>query len=237
MRHPVPLPVASLPLALLLLSGGGCKGDDDDSAAAPPSEAPPADREDATPAERGDRPLAIDLKLDNLSTLYKGFFRHEPFLERLAADLAPHVRSRSVTIKVVWDDARSSGSIQMLVPDGEETLARVGRGLDADGTVDPAPLDPYLRALDAYRSAVGRRFDMRVLSFAIQLELWDPHSESRCLWPTQAGDAGPVTLGPAVECWEPLGKRFTIERSGDRWPAELSCTPRQRRILAGALGQ
>jgi hypothetical protein len=218
--------------------GPGCRAGDE--GAAEPSESTPthaAAESDRTPPDRGSRPLVIDLHLDNLSPLYKGFFSHKPFIEQLAMDLAPHIRSQSVTIKVVWDDEHSSGSIQMLVPDGEQALDQAGQHLDDERRMDTAPLDPYLRALDGYRKAVGDRYDMRVLSFGLHLELWDPRSESRCLWPVLGGDAAALALGPTVECWQPLGERFTLERRGDAWPAEMSGTKKQRRILAGALGQ
>lgn len=142
-----------------------------------------------------------------------------------------------MTVKVVWSEAEQLGSIQALIPDGEATLARVGEGLEGDGTLDPAPLGPYVEALDGYRRAVGEAYDLRVLSFAAALELWDPHSESRCLWTLVGGDAEPAAPGPVIACTDPFTKRYEIERDGEAWPAPVKASRKARKILLGALGR
>ena len=183
-----------------------------------------------------DEPFSVDLKLENLSPLYKGFFSHKPFVQELASSLSPHVESRSTTVKVVWIEEQQLGSIQVLIPDGEATLAQVGAGLEGDGVLDPAPLSPYVEALDDYRRRVGERYDLRLLSFDLALELWDPHSESRCMWLLTEGDAAPAVPGPRIDCHAPFHKQYTLERDGDDWPAPIKGNRKGRKILLGALG-
>ena len=180
----------------------------------------------------------VDLALENLSPLYKGFFGHTPFVEQLATDLAPHVASRSVTVKVIWDgdEDGGTGSIQLLVPDGEATLTRAGQRLADERWLDPAPLAPYVSALDSYRNALGERYDLRLLSFALALELWDPHSECRCLWPVAPGDAAEPEMDSQITCRDPFGKTLELTRDGETWPAPIDGTKRACKALAGALG-
>jgi len=232
----------SLPLLMLLPGIAlGCPPADDTSVDEAPTAAESTPAEPATESvTRGGESLAIDLQTEGLSPLYKGFFRHAPFVAQLAEDLGPHVRSRSATVKVVWDEPTVTGTVQLLVPDGEEPLAAVGRSLARDERIDAAPLQPYVAALDAYRQSVGERYDLRVLSFGIALELWDPRSECRCLWAIVAGDAAqgdsPV-LGPTITCRDPFGKAYDLTADGDSWPAEIRGHKKGKKALSGALGQ
>ena len=224
-------------LAFALAPWCGCKsaGDEEPTPDAAPGEATP-EEETPKPTRPDDQPLTVDLKLENLSPLYKGFFSHKPFVQQFAKAMSPHVESRAVTLKVVWTEATQVGSIQVLVPDGESTLELVGQGLVDEGPVDPAPLAPYVEALDAYRGEVGRSYDIRVLSFELALELWDPHSESRCLWVVTAGDAEQAELGPRIDCHDPFHKQYELERDGDAWPAPIKGNRKGKKILQGALG-
>ena len=223
-------------LSILLTVHVGCRPVDEvpvDEAATPEETTP---REPPTETvTRGDVALAVDLQTEGLSPLYKGFFRHPPFVTQLAADLGPHVRSRSATVKVVWDEPTVTGTIQLLVPDGEDSLATMGRGLSQEERLDATPLQPYVAALDGYRRAVGDRYDLRVLSFGIALELWDPRSECRCLWPVASGDS-PLP-GPTITCLDPFGKSYDLGADGDTWPAGVRGHKKGKKALLGALGQ
>jgi len=197
------------------------------------------DPPDATPPESDpvrETPLVVDLQMENLSPLYKGFFSHKPFVQALATDLAPHVRSRSATVKVIWSPEDGVGAIQLLVPDGESSLTEAGRRLAEERWLEAEPLMPYLRAVDGYRSALGGRYDLRILSFGLALEVWDPHSESRCLWPAVQEGGEPPVLGPTLICHDPFGKTEELTRAGDTWPAKIKGDKKARAALAGALG-
>ena len=184
---------------------------------------------------RGGQPLHIDLQLEGLSPLYKGFFKHVPFVEQLGRDLAPHVKSRAATVKVVWDAETVTGTIQMLVPDGESALAATGGELERTGNLDPEPVAPYLAAIEGYRRVVGDRFDLRVLSFGLALELWDPRSECRCLWSAVEGEG--IEFGPSIRCRDPFGESLEVTRDGDAWPATIRGNKKAKKALLGALGQ
>ena len=226
-------------LWILLGFNAGCPPPDDVPVDEPATPATP-DEPSPEPDIRGDTSLVVDLQTEGLSPLYKGFFRHPPFVAQLAENLGPHVRSRSATVKVVWDEPTVTGTIQLLVPDGEEPLAVVGRGLSKEDRLDTVPLQPYVTALDAYRGAVGDRYDLRVLSFGIAMELWDPRSECRCLWPVVAGGGArgdsPVP-GPTITCREPFGEAYELSADGDAWPAEIRGHKKGKKALLGALGQ
>ena len=225
-------------LAALGLPACSPKGD----AIPDPAETPTASAEDPTDATSAESdpvretPLVVDLQMENLSPLYKGFFSHEPFVQALASDLAPHVRSRSATVKVIWSPDDSVGAIHLLIPDGESTLAEAGRRLPEERWLEAAPLMPYLGALDGYRSSLGERYDLRILSFGLALEVWDPHSESRCLWPAEQEGGEPPVLGATLSCRDPFGKTEELTRAGDAWPAKIKGDKKARKALAGALG-
>ncbi len=188
------------------------------------------------PARDG-APLVVDLQMEGLAPLYKGFFSERTPVAALGTALAPHVASRSVTVKAIWVEETVTGSIQMLVPDGETALARAGAGLrDGGDRLDIAPLAPYVAALDGYRTALGERYDLRILSFGLALELWDPHSEYRCLWPTVDDPQTGPELGPVLTCRDPFGESYEISREGGSWPASIGGHKKARKALRGALG-
>jgi len=228
-------------LLLPLLCLGLACGDGDDPADEPTT--PDTVKTDEPPAAKGaqdprpaDQPIVVDLQLEGLSPLYKGFFSDAPLEEGLARDLGPHVDSRSATVKVVWHEPTVTGTISLLVPDGEPLLTAAGKRFADDATLDPVTLDAYLRAIEAYRTAVGERYDLRVLSFGLTLELWDPHTECRCLWPAVTGADDSAEFGPLITCHDPFGKLLELERSGDVWPAEVKGTKKAKKALKGALG-
>lgn len=205
-------------------------------------ETPTAGQQDKPTASEGepprpaDQPLIVDLQMEGLSPLYKGFFSDPPFKAQIARDLGPHVDSRSATVKVVWHEPTVTGTISLLVPDGEPLLAAVGKRFVDDATLHPSLLDAYLRTIEGYRTAVGERYDLRVLSFGLTLELWDPHTECRCLWPTVNSADDRAQLGPHITCHDPFGKLLELERSGDSWPAEVQGNKKAKKALKGALG-
>ncbi len=221
-------------LCLLVACGEGTAPEDTEAATPDGADAP---TESATPPPRPpDQTLTIDLQMEGLSPLYKGFFSDPPLKEQLARDLGPHVDSRSATIKVVWDEETVTGTISMLVPDGEALLAATGKTFSDSEILDPAPLDAYLRGIEGYRTSVGERYDLRVLSFGLTLELWDPHTECRCLWGAVTGADDDAELGPSLVCHDPFGKVLELNRDGDVWPAPIKGNKKARKALKGALG-
>ena len=179
----------------------------------------------------------VDLQMEGLAPLYKGFFSERTAVAEMGTALAPHVASRSVTVKAIWAEETVTGSIQRLGPAGADTLARAGAALEGDGgQLDPGPLGPYLSALDGYRTSLGERYDLRIFSFGLALELWDPHSEFRCLWPAVDDPRTGPSLGPELTCRDPFGKSYVLTRDGDAWPAGLDGHKKARRALRGALG-
>jgi len=227
-----------LVVAVAVLICGGCRSEDA-VGTSPESTTTPEAKQAATEAtvpDRGDKPLRVDLELEGLSPLYKGFFSQQSLLQTLAGDLAPHIANPSVTVKVVWNETDKAGTIQMLVPEGEAPLAATGPTFRDDRSLDPAPLAPYYSALEAYRAGVGERYDLRVLSFGLALEMWDSTSECRCLWPAVRGEQGGLVPGPRITCREPLGGTLELTQDGEAWPSRLKGSRKARKVLAGALG-
>lgn len=217
---------------------GGCRSDDALDSSEEPTNKPATKKADTAihVPDRGDKPLRVDLELEGLSPLYKGFFSQQSFLQALASDLAPHVVHPSVTIKVVWNETDKAGTIQMLVPEGEALLPATGPKFKEDRLLDPEPLGPYYAALEAYRSGVGDRYDLRVLSFGVALEMWDSSSECRCMWPAVRGEHGALAAGPLITCREPLGGTLELEQEEETWPSRVKGSRKARKVLAGALG-
>lgn len=221
------------PLCLLLACGEGAAPEPE---ATTPDEADEPTATTTAPTRPPDQTLTIDLQLEGLSPLYKGFFSDPPLKAQLSQALGPHVDSRSATIKVVWDEPTVSGTISMLIPDGEALLTATGKTFADSETLDPTPLDAYLRAIEGYRTSVGDRYDLRVLSFGLALELWDPHTECRCLWDAVTGVDDVAELGPSLACHDPFGKVLQLQREGDAWPAPVKGSKKAKKALKGALG-
>lgn len=149
----------------------------------------------------GDGPVPVELQYVGVGDLHQRWFGDEAIVTDLAVALGPCIRERAV-VRTTWDEAAKTGRIELLV-EGRQLACR------ASGTdpVDLAPFTPVTRALAAYRDAVASRFDFRVASFAVGVEVLQRTTLCRL---TVGGQFPPdgstfaqcVDLGGDVQCVE-----------------------------------
>jgi|GEM_PF-1782358 len=182
----------------------------------------------------GGPPLVVKPK--GLSDLYEGFFRDgdalTAFSRRLGNTLS---HDRPVTIEVAWTEAKLTGVITLLVPDADPVGFAVAEQIVKGGPVDPAPIQPLVGSVGAWRAEMGERFDLRLLSFETHTVFWDHKTGGRCWMKGPLNDPAGTALAPCFSCMIPGGGVEQICRDGDSWPAPLKGSPRAISILGSAL--
>ena len=180
--------------------------DDDDSSPVPPARIP-----------------TIHYKPIGLSPLYARFFSDETAMRQLGEDLGRTFDADSVAFEVTWNETEMSGAITLFVP---ETDLRGERLADAIAAGEPVPaqkLRRMLAPLAAYRSWLGARYDLRILSFDVRLAFWDRRSGGHCSIGGEIGDPEGKRLGPCFRCLDPReGGRVEVCRDSETWPAMLT---------------
>ena len=113
-------------------------------------------------------------------------------------------------------------SVRVPMRDGVEISANIYR--PASGEPVPAQkLRRMLAPLAAYRSWLGARYDLRILSFDVRLAFWDRRSGGHCSIGGEIGDPEGKRLGPCFRCLDPReGGRVEVCRDSETWPAMLT---------------
>ncbi len=170
------------------------------STAAPSTLAPATSAPPVTPGAEAAPAPDVKLSWDQISTLHRSFFS-DPVLKRaLATALAPSVRGVP-EVEIGYDAVTVRGRIELKVPPGGLALT-VGQSGDRIQLQD---LRPITVALDAYRLAMGSRYDLRLLNFRVRIEV---RGGGRTCGFGPAGDPPPdgtvispcVTVGGQPEC-------------------------------------
>ena len=195
---------------------------------APPAPVPAA-------PELGDSGPRVVVTTFGLSPLYEGFVLDSVALENLSRRLGGAVESPLVAIEAAWDEAALAGTFTLLVPDDFAPSAAMADALSADEPVDPAPLQPLLASLGAYRSEMGDRFDVRLMSFDIRLGMWDRETGSRCFAPGAPQDTEGRRLADCFVCAHPRTGEGEVCLQGTARPASVTGPKALRRMLASSL--
>jgi len=165
----------------------------------------------------------IHFKPIGLSPMYVRFFSDEAALQQLALDLGRVYDAGSVAVEVTWNEAEFSGAITLFVPETDHRSEALARAIAADDPVPAQRLRRLLRPLASYRSWLGGRYDLRILSFDIRLAFWDRRSGGHCSIGGELGDPEGRKIGPCFRCLNPrAGGRVEACRDGDTWPAKLT---------------
>ena len=131
-----------------------------------PSEPPPTAAELAAVPE-GTDPIPVEITWEDISPLYKSFFTtRETYTElslRLASHLAPPAQ-----LHVSWNQDQMLGGIRLVVPPGGFRHPPELR----DGVLDLDALAPITVALAAYRDAISARWDIRIQSFVVGIDVY-----------------------------------------------------------------
>lgn len=147
-------------------------------------------------------PPDIKLSWDQISTLHRSFFSDPALKRTLALALAPHI-SGTPEVEVSYDPVAVRGRILLKVPPGGLKRPVTQRG----DRIQLQDLHPLTEALDAYRLAMGSRYDLRLLNFRVRVEL---RGGGRTCVFGPAGDPPPdgeiispcVSVGGQPECGE-----------------------------------
>ncbi len=129
----------------------------------------PVEEDDQVAAEAAQeafRGELLELAWSGIGANAQGYFADSDALESLAEELRPRL-AQAVVLRVHYDSATFVGNIRLQLAPGDlvQPLAT------GEGWVAPGGLVPLTRALADYRDEVGGRFDIRLLSFGIGIDL------------------------------------------------------------------
>ena len=139
-----------------------------------------------------------------------------------------------VVLEASWASMEEGGKLRLFVPFGEARSGAVAEELAAGALVDVAPIERMMQPLGRFRAALGARFDLRFLSFEIQLVFHDPNSGRPCVAAGSANDPEGREMGPCFECVLPTGT-VSLCREGEAWPAALGGPTEAKAQLGAAL--
>ncbi len=115
----------------------------------------------------GTEPIQVEITWDGIGALYKGFFSSQEALTQLSLRLASHVKPPA-QLRISWDQEHMLGGLRLVVPPGGFVQPPTIR----DGALDLDALAPISVALAGYRDAVAGRYDIRVQSFVVGIDLY-----------------------------------------------------------------
>ena len=188
------------------------------------------------PAEAGPpgHPAVLELRPVGLSSIYAGYVSNRETAQALADDLGRLWPGMKVVVEVSWTSMEEGGKFRLLVPFGEARAGDLSAQILAGKSIDIAPVQRMLGPLGRFRAALGARFDLRFLGFALEVVLHDPKTGRACSAPGALNDPAGATLGSCFRCETPTGLS-ELCREGDSWPAVLSGEDSALHQLAGAL--
>jgi hypothetical protein len=204
-----------------------------DSPAVEPKRRQAARSEPGTPAS-SDRPARLQLRAPGLSSIYVGYVKNPELAAAFADDLGAIWPGMTVVVEATWEGMAEGGYLKLIVPFGEARAGSVADSLKAAEPLDVRPIEALMAPLGRFRASLGGRFDLRFLSFELQLVFHDPRSARTCIARGAPGDSSGGTLAPCFECAGPEGPQ-QLCRQGDAWPAILKGDPAGLDQLAAAL--
>ncbi|MCB9676570.1 MAG: hypothetical protein H6737_15750 [Alphaproteobacteria bacterium] len=145
----------------------------------PPPERPPPEvvKQEAivappAPDASGDEPIGggvpIELQFVGVGGLHRRWFGDVGIVTDLSRGLGACMKDRAVVI-LSYDEEENIGRIRLVLDGDQVTCKPVATG----ASVELSAVRPLGEALAAYRDTIAGRFDFRVASFRIELELLD----------------------------------------------------------------
>lgn len=119
----------------------------------------------ANSSKPGAGPVPVELQYVGVGDLHQRWFGETDIVTHLATALGPCVTDRAV-VRMTWDEPTKTGHIWLLVEGRQLTCRSTGTN-----PVDLTPFTPVSKALAAYRDEVAARFDFRVASFKVGIEV------------------------------------------------------------------
>ena len=112
-------------------------------------------------------PVEVVLAWSGIGGLHRSYFSDSQAVEGLASSLGEGLQGGTVVVEIGWDQEKHRGTIQAQL--GPSNL-RGGLELPQGG-VALGRLVPVTQALARYRDDVAGRYDIRVLSFHLEVQL------------------------------------------------------------------
>lgn len=110
-------------------------------------------------------PVPVELQYEGVGELHQRWFGDQAIVTALAKELGPCMADRAV-VRISWSEEERKGGIWLLLA-GSQLVCRPKGG----DPVDLSPMTPLATALANYRDQVAGRFDFRVASFAVGVEV------------------------------------------------------------------
>jgi len=111
-------------------------------------------------------PVPIELQFVGVGDLHQRWFGDTSIATDLSAALGTCMTDRAV-IQISYDEDERIGRIRLYL-DGDHSTCKPAI---IDSSVELTPVQPLGEALARYRDAVAGRFDLRVSSFRIEIEM------------------------------------------------------------------
>jgi len=153
----------------------------------------------------------MELAWSGVGGLHQSYFSDAQALSGLRKALSEGLGGGAVVVEVAWDNEKHRGTIRAQL---EHTSVKGGFRLEAGG-VALGRLVPVTQALARYRDEVAGRYDIRVLSFHLEVSL-SGQCQVRAVGehPPDGNDLSPcVLVGTQEHCGSPVegGVRFEAD--------------------------
>ena len=170
---------------------------------------PEADPVGQEPSREAFTGALLELVWSGIGANSQGYFADSQALASLSGALRPSL-AEAVVLRLHYDSASFAGDIRLQLAPGALVQALV----TGESWVAPGGLVPLTRALADYRNDVGGRFDMRLLSFGIGLDLLGPQTckveVGGALPPDGSELATCLLVGEERLCGEAQGQRLVF---------------------------
>lgn len=152
-------------------------------------------------------PVPVELQYDGVGELHQRWFGDTAIVTQLAKDLGACMKDRAV-VRMSWSEEERKGGIWLLIQ-GDQLTCR-----PPPGSVDLTSVTPLTTALTRYRDQVAGRFDFRVASFAVGVEVL----QRRHLCRLRAGGQFPpdgstfdacIDMGGEIRCLPDTARGYT----------------------------
>jgi hypothetical protein len=180
-----------------------------------PKEIPGAGR-----AAAAGTPARLKLRPVGLTPIYSGYFQNSELTQVLAADLGAFWPGMNVMVECSWESMAEGGALSLFVPLGEGRTPGLSSSLRGGQPIGVESIARLMAPLGSFRAALGARFDLRFLGFALRVVFHDPRSGRSCVATGAPGDPSGREVGACFECSSPRGA-VQLCRAGEVWPASL----------------
>ena len=179
-----------------------------------------ADQEPASPGT----PAEVLIRDRDLSPTYIGYIHNADVLASLQERITVLWPGMSVVVVVAWDGNERGGRFTLYVPGPGPGTRELASAIRSAEPVSAEPLSRLMTPLGLYRRDLAERFDIRFLSFDVQLVFLGRTGGSVCAVYGEANDPEGSGIGACFRCGSTPGAEdeASVCREGESWPAVLT---------------